>query len=106
MQRTHRWALRSLKEFIAGDDETQALYGIVQGGVYPDLREEAVKFINSQPFFGIAIGGSLGADKVSMHEVVTKTMSMVRRDRPVHLLGIGGIADIFHGVSLLEGWWL
>lgn len=40
------------------------LYGIVQGGVYPDLRSEAVDFVNRQPFFGIAIGGSLGADKV------------------------------------------
>lgn len=40
------------------------LYGIVQGGVYPDLRKEAVDFVNKAPFFGIAVGGSLGADKV------------------------------------------
>ncbi|CAM9815923.1 unnamed protein product, partial [Sphacelaria rigidula] len=98
MHRTHRWALRSLREFIDHDDGSQALYGIVQGGVFPDLRKEAVAFVNKQPFFGIAIGGSLGADKATMHSVVKDTMKGVRRDRPVHLLGIGGISDIFHGV--------
>ncbi|CBJ25973.1 similar to queuine tRNA ribosyltransferase, putative [Ectocarpus siliculosus] len=98
MHRTHRWAMRSLREFIDGDDGTQALYGIIQGGVYPDLRNEAVEFVNKAPFFGIAVGGSLGADKATMHQVVSHTMANVRRDRPVHLLGIGGIADIFHGV--------
>eukprot|EP00752_Nemacystus_decipiens_P016260 g14540.t1 len=98
MRRTHRWAMRSLREFIDGDDGAQALYGIVQGGVYPDLRKEAVDFVNKAPFFGIAVGGSLGADKATMHQVVSDTMANVRRDRPVHLLGIGGIADLFHGV--------
>ncbi|CAN0239429.1 unnamed protein product, partial [Discosporangium mesarthrocarpum] len=98
MHRTHRWSLRSLKEFINGDDGSQALYGIVQGGIYPDLRKEAVEFVNKHPFFGVAIGGSLGKDKASMHKVVSDTLSMVRRDRPVHLLGIGGVVDIFHGV--------
>ncbi|CAN0427271.1 unnamed protein product, partial [Hapterophycus canaliculatus] len=64
MHRTHRWAMRSLREFIDGDSGAQALYGIIQGGVYPDLREEAAEFVNKTPFFGIAVGGSLGADKV------------------------------------------
>eukprot|EP00903_Cladosiphon_okamuranus_P010834 g10235.t1 len=98
MRRTHRWAMRSLREFIDGDSGAQALYGIVQGGVYPDLRKEAVEFVNNAPFFGVAVGGSLGADKATMHRVVSETMANVRPDRPVHLLGIGGIADIFHGV--------
>ena len=76
----------------------QALYGIIQGGVYPDLRDESADFINQNDFFGTAIGGSLGADKQSMHDIVAYTRSKVREDRPIHLLGIGGVRDIFHGV--------
>jgi queuine tRNA-ribosyltransferase len=74
------------------------LYGIIQGGVYKDLRRESVEFTNSQPFFGTAIGGSLGANTATMHDIVAYTRDLVRDDRPVHLLGIGGVIDIFHGV--------
>lgn len=100
MHRSHRWALRSLEEFKRLDDGTQALYGIIQGGVYEDLRQESVDFVNNHNFFGIAIGGSLGATKRDMHEIVSYTRARIREDRPVHLLGIGGIRDIFHGVRL------
>eukprot|EP00667_Euglena_gracilis_P006041 EG_transcript_6083 len=98
MRRSHRWAVRSLTEFAAHDDGTQALYGIIQGGVHEDLRAESVAFVNRQPFFGTAIGGSLGADRATMHAVVGYTAARCRPDRPIHLLGIGGIRDIFHGV--------
>jgi queuine tRNA-ribosyltransferase len=70
----------------------------VQGGVFEDLRRESVEFINAQPFFGTAIGGSLGDSRQTMHDVVAYTRALVRDDRPVHLLGIGGVRDIFHGV--------
>ncbi|ESS29876.1 queuine tRNA ribosyl transferase [Toxoplasma gondii GAB2-2007-GAL-DOM2] len=76
----------------------QGLYGVVQGGVYRDLREESVSFVNEHPFFGSAIGGSLGADSEQMHAVVRETAQQLRRDRPIHLLGIGRMRDIFHGV--------
>ncbi len=79
---------------------TQALYGIVQGGVYEDLRTESCDFVNDMPFFGHAIGGSLGSNKQQMYEIVTFTASKLTKDRPIHLLGIGGIEDIFHGVEL------
>lgn len=98
MRRSHRWAVRSLEEFKRSNDFTQALYGIVQGGIYDDLRDESTAFINSCDFFGTAIGGSLGPDRQSMHDIVSYTRSRVRDDRPVHLLGIGGVRDIFHGV--------
>lgn len=98
MERSHRWALRSLAEFDRLKDGKQALYGIVQGGVYPDLRDRSTAFMNDHPFFGIAIGGSLGATKKDMHDIVRYTRSKVRNDRPIHLLGIGGVRDIFHGV--------
>ena len=99
MRMSHRWALRSLNEWQAHDDGSQKLYGIIQGGVYPQLRQESCEFVNDHNFYGIAVGGSLGADKNQMHDVVSFTMEMVRRDRPVHLLGIGGISDIFAGVK-------
>lgn len=98
MHRSHRWALRSLKAFASTHTGTQALYGIIQGGVYRDLRDESAAFINKHAFFGTAIGGSLGASKADMHDIVAYTRSKVRDDRPVHLLGIGGVRDIFHGV--------
>ena len=99
MHMSHRWAERSLKEFQKGPLNLQALYGITQGGVYPDLRKVSGDFINSLPFFGHAVGGSLGANKTQMAEVVEMAMEPLDRVRPVHLLGIGGISDIFYGVQ-------
>ena len=99
MDMSHRWAIRSLKEFHRlGERGNQALYGITQGGVYPDLRRESTDFLNEQPFFGSAVGGSLGASKEQMHDVVAVAMENLTKDRPVHLLGIGGVKDIFNGV--------
>lgn len=99
MRMSHRWALRSLEEFKRTDNESQALYGIVQGGIYSDLRKESAEFINNNEFFAHAVGGSLGASKEQMHEIVGTTMSYLSKDRPVHLLGIGGVSDIFNGVT-------
>jgi len=99
MALSHHWALRSLKAFSESDNEQQALYGIIQGGVYPDLRQASTGFVNDTPFFGHAIGGSLGASQSQMYDVVALTAAQLNKDRPVHLLGIGGIADIFHGVA-------
>lgn len=98
MRMSHRWALRSLAEFDRGDDGRQALYGIIQGGVYEDLRRESVDFINQQDFFGIAVGGSLGSSKEQMYDVVEMVLPRLAPERPVHLLGIGGVRDIFSGV--------
>lgn len=99
MKMSHRWALRSLTEFNKHDNNKQKLYGIIQGGVYPDLRKESCDFVNNTPFFGHAIGGSLGADKNQMYDVVSMTMEILNKNRPIHLLGIGGISDIFNGVE-------
>ena len=96
---SHRWAQRSYQEFIAHNNGAQALYGIVQGGIYPDLRKISTDFVNNQDFFAHAIGGSLGASKQQMYEVVSLTMQELNPARPVHLLGIGGTRDIFHGVE-------
>jgi queuine tRNA-ribosyltransferase len=98
MEMSHRWALRSLSEFDQGNNHTQALYGIIQGGVYQDLRQQSIDFVNEHDFFGHAVGGSLGATKDQMDEVVSFTVSRLRKDRPIHLLGIGAVRDIFAGV--------
>lgn len=98
MRMSHRWGARSLTEFKRHDDGRQKVYGIVQGGIYPDLRIESCQFVNENDFFGIAVGGSLGQTKSQMYDVVSLTMANLRRDRPVHLLGIGGVSDIFNGV--------
>ncbi|ACI99941.1 tRNA guanosine(34) transglycosylase Tgt [Rhodospirillum centenum] len=105
MRMSHRWGDRSLAEFVRGGGLSanglpQAMYGIVQGGVYPDLRRESAEYTADRPFFATAVGGSLGAHKDQMVEVVAMAMPHVHPDRPVHLLGIGGIVDIFAGVAL------
>lgn len=99
MLRSHRWEMRSLKEFQRTHDGSQALYGIVQGGVYPDLREQSGRFVAEQPFFGQAVGGSLGGDKSQMQDVVAIATEYLHPSRPTHLLGIGGISDLWNGVQ-------
>lgn len=95
MLRTHRWAELSLKHH----DRSQALYGIIQGGWFEDLREESTEFISSLPFDGIAIGGSLGNCKGDMHQVLRWVVPKLDF-RPRHLLGIGDIDDLFECVQL------
>jgi queuine tRNA-ribosyltransferase len=99
MLRSHRWESRSLSEFKKSDDGNQALYGIIQGGVYEDLRRESAEFVAQNDFFGQAIGGSLGGSAEQMHAIVRMTGEVLDRERPTHLLGIGKIADIWNGVK-------
>ena len=99
MERSHRWSLRSIQEYKRLSIENQGLYGIIQGGTHQDLREKSIQFNNEQEeFFGIAVGGSLGSDKQTMYRTIEFTMERIRKDKPVHLLGIGGLADIWHGI--------
>jgi queuine tRNA-ribosyltransferase len=101
MEMSHRWELRSFEEFKRHNDGTQALYGIVQGGVYEDLRKESCGFVSSNDFFGTAIGGSLGVTVDQIYDdVVSWCMPNLPEDRPVHLLGIGSMRDVFSGVKL------
>lgn len=99
MRMSHRWALRSLNEFEKHDTGVQKLYGIIQGGVYEDLRRESCDAVNNNNFFGHAVGGSLGASKEQMYDVIALTVELLSPERPIHLLGIGGIRDIFIGVA-------
>ena len=104
MDRTHRWARRGLAAFeLLRDDQSfpnarQALYGIVQGGAFRDLREESARVIGGMPFAGHAIGGSLGKSKDEMLQVLDWTVPLLPESRPRHLLGIGEIEDLFSSV--------
>jgi len=99
-QRTHRWLRRCLDWHADHGPAGQLVYGIVQGGVYHDLRIESAQAISASECAGIAIGGSLGADKEQMYEVVGWTTRELPPDRPRHLLGIGEIDDLIRGVEL------
>jgi queuine tRNA-ribosyltransferase/7-cyano-7-deazaguanine tRNA-ribosyltransferase len=106
MERTHRWAQRALEAFERTSDGTQALWGIIQGGAYQELREESTTFIANQNFDGFAIGGSLGKSKNDMHRVLDWTVPYLPEHRPRHLLGIGKVEDIFEvvrrGIDLFD----
>jgi queuine tRNA-ribosyltransferase len=102
-ERTHRWLERCLDWHDAHGPEGQLVYGIVQGGVYEDLRQESARVVASSRVDGIAIGGSLGADKPQMYEVVEMATSVLgggAESRPRHLLGIGDIDDLIRGTEL------
>ncbi|MHB1568454.1 MAG: tRNA guanosine(34) transglycosylase Tgt, partial [Solirubrobacteraceae bacterium] len=101
MERTHRWLDRCLAWHERHGPRGQRVYGIVQGGVEHDLRVISVAAVAASACDGIAIGGSLGADKQQMHEVVgwcTTELERVAPDRPRHLLGIGDVDDLISGV--------
>jgi queuine tRNA-ribosyltransferase len=101
-ERTHRWLDRCLAwHDERGGPAGQIVYGIVQGGVHEDLRIESTQAVASRPVGGIAIGGSLGADKPQMYEVVGWSTAALGDDaRPRHLLGIGDVDDLIRGVEL------
>lgn len=100
MEMSIRWGDRCLAEFERHDNGAQALYGIVQGGVYPDLRKFSAEYTADRPFFGTAIGGCLGGSDEEMYTVVASSMPHVHPDRPIHFLGIGQIKDVFRFVRL------
>jgi queuine tRNA-ribosyltransferase len=103
MERTHRWLERCLRWHGGHGPADQVVYGIVQGGVEPDLRRESTATVAASRCPGIAIGGSLGQDKAQMHEVVGMTTAELERlapERPRHLLGIGDVDDLIAGVEL------
>jgi tRNA-guanine transglycosylase len=96
LERTHRWAERSL---AARQRPDQALYGIVQGGAFQRLREESAAFIGGLPFDGFAIGGSLGTSKQDMDRVLEWSIPALAEDKPRHMLGIGEPEDLFRCVE-------
>jgi queuine tRNA-ribosyltransferase len=102
-ERTHRWLDRCLAWRAARGPDGSLFYAISQGGVYEDLRRASTAAVAACPCDGVAIGGSLGAEKAQMYEVVgwsTDELDRVAPERPRHLLGIGDVDDLIRGVEL------
>ena len=99
MERTHRWATRSLAAHTRTD---QALFGIIQGGVDPELRERSTRFIADLPFDGICIGGLAGDETpVQRADALDVVMPLLEDDpRPRYLMGLGSPADLLEAVRL------
>jgi queuine tRNA-ribosyltransferase len=98
-ERTHRWLDRCVEWHERHAPPGQLLYGIVQGGVYEDLRVASAERIASSPVHGVAVGGSLGQEKAQMREVVGWSLRPVPAEKPRHLLGIGDVDDILASVA-------
>jgi len=97
MARTHRWAARCREAQRRAD---QALFGIVQGGVFPDLRAESATFLRGLDLPGYAIGGlSVGETKEQMHAMLEVVTPLLPADKPRYLMGVGSPEDLFEGVS-------
>ena len=97
MDRTHRWAKRSLDYHKKNNKNNQALFGIVQGGRYEDLRKESAKIIGEMEFDGFGIGGSF--DKEDIYSAVGWVNDNLPKEKPRHLLGIGEPIDLFGGIE-------
>ncbi|HEX9722296.1 MAG TPA: tRNA guanosine(34) transglycosylase Tgt [Candidatus Paceibacterota bacterium] len=95
-ERTHRWLLRCIK---AKKSKNQYLYGIIQGGVFRNLRQESASFVTQQDTPGVAIGGvAIGESKKEIREQLSWVAPYLPEKKPVHLLGIGQIDDILDAV--------
>lgn len=99
MERTHRWAKRSLDAHHKNIEATkkQGLFGVVQGGRHRDLREESARVLGAMDFDGYGIGGSF--DKDDMGTAVGWVNAILPEDKPRHLLGIGEPEDLFGAVE-------
>lgn len=97
-ERTHRWAERSL---AAATAENQGLFGICQGGMFADLREESAKVIGSMDFAGCAIGGlSVGEDKKTMREMLEVSTRFLPENKARYFMGLGTPEDLLESVGL------
>jgi len=101
MERTHAWAKQCHQSFNdSGSGRQQALFGIVQGGAFPDLREESAKVITDIPFQGYAIGGlAVGESKEQMYEITEQVAGRLPQDKPRYLMGVGSPEDLVEGVA-------
>ncbi len=103
----HAYALNSLKlttswakQCIDAKNEGQALFGIVQGGMYKDLRKQSADELIPLEFDGYALGGlSVGEPKELMYEMVNHTTPMLPTEKPRYLMGIGDLLDVLEAVA-------
>lgn len=100
MHRTHRWALRSLAARDA-KDTGQAVFAIVQGGVFKPLRSESAAFLTEHPFDGFAVGGlAVGESRDLLYETAAHTARLLPTDKPRYLMGVGTPIDLVECVNV------
>jgi queuine tRNA-ribosyltransferase len=105
MDRTHRWAERCVAAYdesgrLATGGWPQALFGIVQGGIYRELREESARTLIDLDFPGYAIGGlAVGEEKIARNEVIAWTSALLPAAKPRYLMGVGTPEDILDAVQ-------
>lgn len=98
VERTARWAERCMTTWA--QDGRQALFGIVQGGVFADLREQSANHLIAMDFPGYAVGGlAVGETKEEMHHVLETVNPLLPRDKPRYLMGVGTVPDLLNGVA-------
>ena len=96
--RTIRWAERSLRARTKAD---QLMFGIIQGGLYNDLRQQSVREMSSMPFDGFAVGGlGVGEGEVLLHSIAGSTVGGLPEARPRYLMGVGRPEDIMRAVRV------
>ncbi len=99
MRMSLRWAKRSQDEFQR-EENPNALFGIVQGGMFEDLRDESLAGLNELNFHGLAIGGlSVGEPKEDMQRVLQHVGPRLPADKPHYLMGVGTPEDLVEGVA-------
>ncbi|MHB1293484.1 MAG: tRNA guanosine(34) transglycosylase Tgt [Anaerolineae bacterium] len=97
LRRTHLWAERCLEAHTRAD---QALFGIVQGGIFEDLRAESARVLSAMDLPGYAIGGlSVGESKEDMHRILDAVTPLLPRTKPRYLMGVGSPEDLLEGVA-------
>lgn len=98
VERTHRWAERC---YVAWTNrQRQALFGIVQGGIFEDLRRRSAQGLVSMDFPGYGIGGlSVGESKADMYRTLECVTPLLPADKPRYLMGVGTVEDLIHSVA-------
>ncbi len=105
MDRTHRWAQRCLDDYnshdrLATGGWPQALFGIVQGGVFPDLRSESARTLVEMEFPGYAVGGlAVGEPYAQRNDTIAHTTALLPLDKPRYLMGVGTPPDLLEAVQ-------
>lgn len=115
MERTHRWAERSLKKHQElslkekeNNQKSPLLFGIIQGGIFSDLRKESAQFISSLPFDGLALGGeTIGYNMSRTLELIEELKSILPKDKPLYTMGLGAspkdvIEVVKRGVDMFD----
>jgi len=100
-KRTALWAKRCLTEHERlGNAERQALFGIIQGGIFPELRERSAQALTAIDFPGYAIGGlAVGESKAQMHDTLDQCVPLLPAHKPRYLMGVGSPEDLVNGVA-------